>query len=326
MFRSRKLMVCMTMLLAFLVMSGSMFQPAEMALNVDEHMVYQNENIEYFLIRIKASREYAKEHYLNGGFLFYGMIRAKDNDNDFLYLGSTTTNTTDTLYCTVSGDAKKELTDLRTGNVVKVYGRLSVSLVDADKWTMKVDRIEKTADDKVSPTAFSLKDGTTFDQEKMAKRELKKGRIRFWVPSDWEAVEKDLIKTNLGTMEGYQYCLNEIREQSVQPESLFVCYFDSEKHLLKSGDKKETELVERAIVKNILKSDPGAASLKKVTYYGATYHYYQCAYKTLLGQNYHAEFIFQPVGTEGFVVYLYVYREKAHLDGVMTVMRLLESD
>ena len=133
----------------------------------------------------------------------------------------------------------------------------------------------------------------------------------------------NIVLSGLGTMEGYQYCLNEIDSQSVQPESLFVCYFENDKHLLRTSDKSETDLIERAIVKNILKKDPGASLTKKQTYYGTGYHYFQDAYRTALGQNYHAEFVFQPDGTRGMVVYLYVYREKAHLDQVMLTMRLL---
>ena len=56
----------------------------------------------------------------------------------------------------------------------------------------------------------------------------------------------------------------------------------------------------------------------------AEYHYYQEEYTSEGGQSYRAEFIFQPDGTNGFIVYLYVYLEKDHLDDVMIFLRMVE--
>lgn len=325
MYRKRKTILCILVaaLLCF-ALCGSMFKPAEMTLGVDKNIVYRNELLETFLVKSKANADYAVKQYQGSYCVFLSVIRSKSDDNKNAYLGSLTSNTNDMLYSVVSNSGvKEELAGLGVGNIVKAYGKMSFGL---GKWTLTIDKIEKSSDMTMSSTAYSTKNGVTLDQGKMVERRLNGGKVKFWIPADWEGVERDLIETKLGTMEGYQYCLNEIQNQSVQPESLFICYFNNEKQLLRSGDKKETERIERAIVKNILKSDPGSASLKKKTYYGAEYHYYQSAYKTALGQNYHAEFVFQPVGTEGFVVYLYVYRDKAHLDECMITMRLLEAD
>ena len=322
MFRKKTAVSVMALLLCVLL-CGSIFKQSEMALNVEKSIVYQNDTMETFLIRSKSNSNMALKTYHNSYYVFLGILRAKMTGNKKIYLGSLTSYTTDTLYCVAANDdVQAQIADLMVGNTVKAYGKMTYELNGT--WTLTVDKIEKSSDTSVVSTAYSTVSGMTIDQQKMISRELGKGKVKYWIPADWESVEKDLIKTKLGTMEGYQYCLNEIKNQSVQPESLFVCYFDNEKQLLRSGDKNETELIERAIVKNILKEDPGAASLRKTTYYGAEYHYYQSAYKTELGQNYHAEFVFQPIGTEGFVVYLYVYREKAHLDECLITMRLTE--
>ena len=324
MYGKKKIALCMVLLLC-LTFCGALFKPKEMALGVDQNIVYRNELAETFLIRSKASADTALERYHDSYYVFLGILRAKMVGDRTVYLGSLTSFTTDTLICDTSNeDVREAVANLQVGNTVKIYGKMSYGI--DGKWSMKVDKIEKAVDTSAASTAYSTKSGTTLDQEKMVSRELNGGKVKFWIPAEWENVENDLIQTKLGTMEGYQYCLNEINNQSVQPESFFICYFDNEKQLLRSGDKKETERIERAIVKNILKEDPGSASLKKTSYYGANYHYYQSSYKTALGQNYHAEFVFQPVGTKGFVVYLYVYREKAHLDECMITMRILEEE
>ncbi len=321
---ARKIILSLVILLSVITLSGSIIKIPEMTLGVDKNIVYQNESAETFLIRSVSNADNAKKVYHNAYYVFYGTIRAKLSDKKF-YIGSVSTNTKDTLYCVTSdSEVKKAVADLYVGNTVKVYGKMACGL--DGKWTMTVHKMEKSDEDSVSSTAYSVLDGTTLDKVKMISRELNGGKVKFWISEKWEGVEKNLVKDGLGSMEGYQYCLNEIDQQSVQPESFFVCYFSNDKHLLRSGDKKETEGIERAIVKNILKADPGSANLQKSTYYGTTYHYYQSAYKSLLGQNYHAEFVFQPDGTDGFIVYLYIYREKKHQGECMITMRLLEAN
>lgn len=327
----KKMQKFIALILAFsmcLLMTASMFKTTEMALDTTKNIVYQNENLEYFLIRRAASQDSAKAIYQNGYYVFLGTIRSKNSDNKKLTLGELNDSSLDVLSCSVTNaDVRRSLSDISVGNTVKAYGKLNVGILDGE-WELVIDRIEKTQETELSRTAYSLLNGTTLDTEKMIKRSLavKDGHVDYLIPKDWQGVEKNIVLSGLGTMEGYQYCLNEIGNQSVHPESLFVCYFENEKHLLRSSDKNETDLIEKAIVKNILKKDLASSFTKVQTYYGASYHYYQDAYRTALGQNYHAEFVFQPDGTRGMVVYLYVYREKSHLDQVMMAMRLLTVD
>lgn len=309
-----------------LLMTASMFKTTEMTMDTTKNIIYQNESMEYFLIRRKSSPDSAKSLYQNGYFLFLGTIRSKNSDNKKITLGKISDTSLDTLSCRASDlEVIRALSELSVGNTVKVYGKLTVGILDGE-WELALDKVEKTTETEVSRTAYSTISGTTFDTEAMIKKSLSGGHVNYLIPKDWQAVEKNLVLSGLGTMEGYQYCLNEIGNQSVHPESLFVCYFENDKHLLRSNDKSQTDLIERAIVKNILKKDPGTALTKRQTYYGTDYHYYQDAYNSALGQNYHAEFVFVPDGTKGMVVYLYVYREKKHLDQIMMTMRLLTVD
>lgn len=317
------LLLCL-LFISFLMTAWSL-NGKEMALDTEKTIVYKNESAENFLIMIYSNKEVAKKRYQDQYFMLHGMVRSKESSNKQLKLATITNHTKETLTCNTSkAEVLQSVSELRVGDKVKVYGKLSLGLLNG-KWTMSVDKIEKTAEEKVSRTAYSVISGKTVDTEDLQQRSLNQDKIHFYIPKDWVSVEKNLIDSGLGTMEGYQYRLNEIARQSVQPESLFICYFDSDKLLLRSSDKSSTEAIERAIVNNILRGDPGKPEKKKTTSYGTEYHYYQEAYKTALGQNYHAEFIFQPDGTDGFIVYLYVYLEKSHLDDVMLMLRLVEA-
>ena len=92
------------------------------------------------------------------------------------------------------------------------------------------------------------------------------------------------------------------------------------------NDSDETELIEKALVENIL-GNGGSYSSKKVdTYYGSEYVYYIGSYKTAFdtGTGYHTEFIFQADGEDGIVVMLYVYKEAKHLSDILFVSRFLK--
>lgn len=286
-------------------------------------VVYRNEPVEYFLLRSASSSEAVKKEYKDQCFVIYGKIKYRSSDHKEVRIGMTTNNSQEALICKGSDpEVVSAIADLRIGDRVKVYGQMKNGMLG---WSLSIDKIEKTYEDTVSRTAFSVIGGKTVDKEKLEKRNLKGTEVSYYVPKEWKAVEKNLVSEGLGTLEGYQYCLNEINHSSVQPESLFVCYFDSDTQLLRPSEKGQTEQIERAIVQNILGKDPGKAILKKTTSYGPEYHYYHEAFNSSLGKSYHAEFVFQPVETKGFILYLYVYLEKNHLDDVMLLLRMTES-
>ena len=306
------------------ILSAGLFKPVETAMDVDRVVVYKNESAENFLILIFSNADSAKKLYQNQYYVMYGRVRSKDGSNKQMKLAMVPNHSKETLTCKATTDeAIQSVARVRAGDVVKVYGKLTQGLLDG-KWSMSIDKVEKTEDKEISRTAYSVISGKTVDVERLEKRSLNQEKIHFYIPKEWVGVEKNITESGLGTMEGYQYRLNEIGRQSVQPESLFVCYFNSDTQLLRSGDKTQTEAIEKAIVNNILKQDPGKPEKKKTTPYGSEYHYYQEAYRTALGQNYHAEFIFQPCATDGFVIYLYICREKSHIDDIMLLLRTVE--
>ena len=63
------------------------------------------------------------------------------------------------------------IADIRIGDLVKVYGKMTVGLLDG-KWTMTIHKIEKTYEKSVSRTAYSVISGKTVDKEKAAAHGL----------------------------------------------------------------------------------------------------------------------------------------------------------
>ncbi len=329
--RKKTCLLLAILLLASFVFSGAIFQTPEMTMDTEINPIYRNESVEYFLLRQKTASDVVKKEYLNQYFVMLGKVKGRNADGKQLKLGMILNNSSETLTCNAGNDEIAEaIKGLLLGDYVKVYGKMTMGVFDG-KWTMTVDKVEKTFDKTISRTAYSALSGRTVDTEEMETRTLNNGAIKYYLPSGWSGVEKNLRTEKLGDLEGYQYRLNEIDKQSVTPESLFVCYFDNDEMLLRSSDKTRTEAIEQAIVKNILgeKNILGIEAtpkrkLKKTTSYGAEYHYFQEGYSSELGPNYHAEFIFQPDGNKGFVIYLYVYQKKSHIDDVMLLLRTLE--
>ena len=326
--QKRRIMVLVMLILTSTFLCGWVWNNKETVMDVDKVFVYRNEPVEYFLLRVAGKGSNVKEEYQNQYFMMYGKIKSKAKNNSQVKLGMTTAKSSDTLLCETSDeDVISSISELRTGDTVKVYGKLTVGLLDG-KWTMTIHKIEKTYEKSVSRSAYSVISGKTVDKEKIEKRVLNDGKVTYYIPTSWKTVEKDLYHADkaedkLATMECYQYRLNEIDRQAVEPESLFVCYFDNDTLLLRKSDKSRTEQIEKTILDNILKN-PEKKIIKKTASYGATYHYYNEAY-TNNGPTYHAEFIFQPVNTEGFVIYIYICKNKPqHLDEIMTMLRMVE--
>ncbi|MBO5986256.1 MAG: OB-fold nucleic acid binding domain-containing protein [Lachnospiraceae bacterium] len=329
----KKVCIFLALVLMYVTLSAALpLSFKEMALDTEKNQVYQNDSADVFLIKSKASPDKAKEIYHKKNFVLYGKVKGRDTSKKQLKLGIVKDRiSNDTLTCKWSkATVTDAVAELRNGDVVKVYGELSVGMLDG-KWSMSVDKIEKTFATSVSDAAFSALSGRTIDGAECETRTLNQGKIKLYVPKEWKSVEKNIVDNKLGTMEGYQYRLNEIDQHSIVPESLFVCYFSNEQKLLRTGDKGRTEAIEQEIIKNICPETDLVGNVKtpkrtqkKNTYYGAEYHYYQEEYTSEGGQSYRAEFIFQPDGTNGFIVYLYVYLEKDHLDDVMIFLRMVE--
>ena len=324
----KKYSAIILILLLGTILCGFVFDKSEMMLDTEKNIVYQNYSIDKVLADFEADKDAAKDTYAKNKIVLLGKISEISKNYKKVVLVSLNGTQDGMIKCSSSN--KEIVTIAKTlseDDIVKVYGEFSVSLIGNDLG-MNVSKIEKATVDSVSDTSYSLLNGTTINATNMYNRTFSKDKITYYIPSNWSKVEYNIKDNDLGSIEGYQYRLNEIpQSESVQPESFFVCYFDN-KDLKNSGDKNKTDLIERAIIANILKVRPDSLSkfpIKKTdTYYGAKYQYYQDAYKDAHGKGHHVEFVFQQVETDGIIVYLYVYTDANHVDDIMFLMRLLQ--
>ncbi len=207
---------------------------------------------------------------------------------------------------------------------IAVFGKVSYS--SGTPKLVQVRKVISAPAVRSSDIYFTL-DGTSFDKTAATERTLNGGRVKYYIPSGWKKIEANITEKELGIIEGYQYVLNKMPgNTSDVPESLFVCYFD--KDLLKNtSDIKSTELVEKAIIRNI-NPDEKIGSFPSATintYYGARYQYYCGKYQKGIGQAYRTEYVFQTDGENGLIMFLYLYpNDNKYLSDVILTARFTE--
>jgi hypothetical protein len=305
----------------------------EIAIDTEQNILYQCCSADTLLNDFAVDEDKAADCYDDSYLDILGKVSEKAKNNKSFRLSAINTSQSITIKCSVDDKSFiDEIAKLNDGDSVEVYGKLSVSLTG--NLEMSIDKLVAVKGDSISDTKYVMRDGYEIENYDMDTRTLSKGRISFLIPSSWKAVEHELPSENLGCMEGYQYCLNEIvdtDDAEVNPESFFVCYFDNGTYLKTTSERNQTTRIERTILANILKTDAG--DLGKVpsktvnTYYGHTYHYYEDIYVDAKAQSHRIEFAFEPVGTDGFVVYVYVYQDSNHMNhirDIYSVMRFLE--
>lgn len=313
------------MVLVSLMICGAAFRRPEVVLDPTKHIVYQGIKADNLIVSFQGNTKAAKEQYEDNYFAVYGKIGDISKNHKKISLIGITISGDGKIDCdTSSENVKTTIGKFNKGDNVKVYGKIDTSLIK-NQVQMKVDKIELVNTIVGSVTEYNLINDISVDTDYLMEKELHNGKVKYFITPEWSKVESSISGAGNGTIEGYQYNLNEL-DKTVYPESFFVCYFDN--GLLGSpNDKDKTELIEKAIIANILKQDSTKLNekfpLRKIdTYYGAKYIYYQDKYNSGT-DGYHVEFVFQQDGSEGFVVYMYVYKNAEHIDSIMMTMRLL---
>ncbi len=328
MFKRKELFFIEIMITASLLLSGSMFKSAEVELDPGKRIVYQSVTADKLIVSYNGNKKSAKEQYEDNYFAVYGKIgEIKKNNKEISLLGTDISGNSKIVCDTSKETIKSVVGSLNSGDLVKAYGQIDSTFISGQV-RIEVDRIEKVNAISKSESEYGLASGLSVDKEYLMKKALNKGKIQFFIPPEWTNVETDISAAGNGYIDGYQYRLNELSKTTV-PESFFVCYFDNSL-LASPNDKDSTELIEKAIIANILKQDPAKLNnkfpLKKIkSYYGPEYTYYQDSYQDS-NDGYRVEFVFQPVEKDGVIVYLYVYQNQEHSDNIMLTMRLLEID
>ncbi len=319
--RKKGIALCLCVLLMSVFLCGGIFFHSSVVMDTNTNSAYQNILADKLLTDFTVNFNRAENLYKNQKVMVLGKAQVTNGQIDLYALDNKNVKP---IACTGSSqEAKDAMGKIKSGDLVKVYGKVTVALLQ-DVASISLDYVEKTEETNVVSTAWSTKSGTTVDQLNMYSRRLNGGKVVYSIPAAWKAVEHNLIEEDLGIMEGYQYRLNELDQKTVKPESFFVCYFDNSL-LANYTDRDEVSAVEKAIANNILGKDVGTRVDRVNTFYGTRYDYYQAKYDGANDLGYHTEFIFQQQEKKGYVVYVYVYQdEPRHLDEIMILLRLLK--
>ena len=321
----RRIAVCLLALAMAAVLSAGLFKPIGVAVDTKEKKVYRYYSAEYVSGELSSNLKGNKPIFDGEYLCLVGKVTSvKSNGKSFTLQGNDKK-----ILCSagVLDDSMREnIKMLAVGQEVAVYGEFNVDPVDNDL-RVTVDRVAKVPGGIRSTEQYFLSDETNICKEDMKFKTLGKHTVQFFVPESWETVEHDIKGEGIGTLEGYQYALNQLSYGGgSDAESFFVTYFDCKEFVSNPGDIADTEAVEMAIIQNI-SGKVGKFPTKTVkTYYDTEYKYYLTSYSdgVQIAGNYRAEYIFQKVSDDGIVMYLYIYRgEPKHLDDVMFVTRLL---
>lgn len=317
------------LLAAALMLCGAGWYINIVMLDDAAHVMYENCTVDAIAQDYSTDKSGFYDRYHGSYLVVWGNVTSIASDGKSVTLVALDGNDKRTVTCKTS-DVKlaDEAKGLTVGSAVRIFGKVSVNWFTKDV-TLTMAKLETASGSAYSENLYSGISGTDYDLDNMPLVTLTGAGVTYQIPQSWTTVEKTLENTML---EGYQYCLNEINRATAKAESLFVFFFDYEKGLKRLSDRTNPQEVQVAIINNILKKDPGTslefARTNFDTYYGATYNYYGDTYTNPETRiTYRVEFVFESMGSEGMMVYLYVVNnenELRHIDDVMMVLKTVE--
>jgi len=298
---------------------------ASITIDTGKNKIYQDISVDEILQDVNNDNENAKKVYEGNYYVLRGIVESISKKGDIVSLKGK--DNQDTLKCTCKGDLKEDSKKYHPDDSIAIFGKVTYGV--RGKISFTVEKLTEPQRPIKPDTFYSMVDGEISDisMTDMIDRSLKDGKINYKIPSRWKQVEKNIEENNLGEIEGYQYRLNDLpgTKHPKDPESFFICYFNNER-ISSADDVDKTKAIEQTIINNISGRVLNKGKFKRnvKTYYGAKYDYYIGNFTGPL-QRYHTEYIFQKDGTDGIIVYLYVYDQyKDHLSDIMFVTRFLD--
>lgn len=321
----KKNIAILLVLCACLTLCGAgWFDDTKLAIDTEKHPVYAYCTADAMMAEFKNNEKIAITTYHGKYVLLSAKVRRVGQDGKNMIVFAPDVPEAD-IVCTYDKSLRDAALAYKAGERVAVYGRVQVGTFDK-KVTIEAEKIIEAPEVVTSTQLYYQKDGSAFDKAAAKAVSLGGGNVEYYVPAHWESIQYDIQAEGFGSMEGYQYVLNQMPgSKDAVPESLFVCYFDNGTQL-SNNSSRDPEALEKAIVENVLGSVGRFPSKEVKTYYGSAYDYYAGSYKTIFGngEGYHTEFVFQADAEEGIAVVLYVYKEAKHLSDVMFLTRFLE--
>ena len=322
--KKKILIVISAICICFSLCGAGWFNRTKVVIDTENNRVYQYCTVDELISVFTQDGKDAKETYQNAMVLLAGKVSSiGKNGKNLVLTGMKSSDMA--VKCSYDKELRTVASEYSVGDNVALYGKITVDPIDKDIH-LKAEKIVDMSSVIMSSEMFYLLDGSSFDRKNANKITLHNDDVEYYIPASWtgEDIQSNIVDEDLGTMEGYQYRLNKLEADDSFPESLFICYFDNKTQLADYlNDAEETELIEKAIVYNIIGKENIKSSQRGVdTYYGSEYDYYLGSYRAKL-YGYNTEFIFQADGEDGIVVMLYVYKEAKHLPDVLFVSRFL---
>ncbi len=204
------------------------------------------------------------------------------------------------------------------GSDVVVYGKVKPSVIPMKDYYVQAFSMDLSENEYDADVYRCMANGSKTYTSSSIVRTIGP-KISYRIPETFASVEQ-----KLPNIEGYEYKLNQIAGQAkVDPEQLYVFWFDYEKYLLNiAQDRDNTSGIEKAIVENILRNESfGTFPAKKITSDDdIAYHYYMTTFTDSLREYHNVEFVFIPIKDKGIVVYLYVFTTSDHKDDILMLM------
>ena len=314
--------VILLLTVSFLFSSAFSLAPVTVTLDAEKDPLYLVITADALLDAYRENKTSAGLTYDKQLLAVYGQIGSVDEKGDSFSLVSS--QGTEMIRCTVSGTGlRRQAAGQKAGAQVCVLGRIRLTTLPREQWTLTVAGIEAAAGSIPTGEVWRSASGAVVRKTDRAEKGFGTDKIRGGarvtcsVPRSFLSVEEELPNT-----EGFLYRLNELPgEKKTQPEQLYLFYFDNETMLQDQNDVRRTTKIEEAIIKNILPGENiGFGKFpKRHSAYEHPFQYYDTGY-----DGYHAEFAFTPAGEDGIFCVLYVYRSSEHLRDILTIFRFLE--
>lgn len=295
-----RIVILLTVAMCALILCG--FSKTSPKLNTEETVIYEKINLQDLLNMYTADRPKMKGTY-EGHDVYFSAVINKISDNGKSYFVSSKSGGGEVK---LSSDIK--YTGISVGDAVKCYGRVTLGLVTANL-EVKLDHIVLSNEDVKADYAFYQ--GNSYGKSDGCEVSLANGKIKYRVPEEWKAVEKDGA-IGIDADNGKYYMLNELKNKATT-ECFCIFYFDSSKYVAYDSDYSDIHGIEKSIITNIIPSEEDNLSWWNLsrgmffpqesikTPYGREYDYYTTLYK-----NHTIEFVFTSAGN-GLCVMMYIY-------------------
>ena len=317
--RKQKTALLLVLVLLVTLLSGGSGILQDLILDTGKHIIYQRCNAGDLIKVLNADPERAKTVFQDQYLSILGEMDSTLSNMDGFSMKAVGGGD-GAVFCTGKNAAN---VSFAKGKKVYVCGKVQVLTGDNAQIQIEADAVKETDDTSTSLSEYVFADkDTVVNKKSFNKRTI--GSASYYVPDRFLPVEGKIRDLDLGTAEGYQYRLCDMKRSTAgNAEMLFVFYVDMYRYV-KPQDMEKTWKIEKAIVENIVPNPdifflewflPSSNNL-----YGTELHYYETSYHT-----YNLEFVFARDGDEGFLCELYMYRQKPeYLDDVLYTLRFLE--